>query len=47
MKLQTRSMNLAALFLAMIVIIQLLGRFNPDFSRLFVGPLINACSCSR
>lgn len=39
---QTRSMNLAALFLAMIVIIQLLGRFNPDFSRVFVGPLINA-----
>ena len=39
---QTRSMILGALFLAMVIIIQLLGRFNPDFSRIFVGPLINA-----
>lgn len=39
---QTRSMILTALFLGMAIVIQLLGRFNPDFSRVFVGPLINA-----
>lgn len=39
---QTKSMILAALFLGMMIVIQLLGRFNPDFSRIFVGPMINA-----
>ena len=39
---QTKSMILAALFLGMMIVIQLLGRFNPDFSRIFVGPMMNA-----
>lgn len=37
-----KSLTLAALFLAMAMVAQLFGRFNPDFSRIFVGPIINA-----
>ena len=39
---QTKSMILAALFLGMMIVIQLLVRVYPDSSRIFVGPMINA-----
>lgn len=41
LKSETRKLITAALFLALAIIMQLIGRFNPDISRLFVGPIVN------
>lgn len=38
----TRNLVLASLFLTIVIVIQLVGRFNPDLSRILVGPVINA-----
>lgn len=42
MKQDTRNLVLASLFLAIVVVFQLVGRFNPDISRIVVGPVVNA-----
>lgn len=36
------SLTLAAILLAIVIVVQLLGRSYPDFSRMFVGPIVNA-----
>lgn len=39
---QTRQLTLSALLLAIALVAQIIGRNFPDFSRLFVGPIVNA-----
>lgn len=41
MKSNTRNLVLTSLFLAIAIVVQLIGRFNPDISRVLVGPVIN------
>lgn len=38
----TKNLVLASLLLTIVIVIQLMGRFNPDLSRIVVGPVINA-----
>ena len=38
----TKNLVLASLFLTIVIVIQLIGRFNPEISRIVVGPIVNA-----
>lgn len=38
----TKNLVLASLFLTIVIVIQLIGRFNPEISRVVVGPIVNA-----
>lgn len=39
---KTQKLTLAALFLALTIVAQISGRFYPDVTKLYVGPIINA-----
>lgn len=39
---ETRNLVTAAFLLSIAIVVQFVGRFNPEFSRIFVGPVINA-----
>ena len=38
----TKNLVLTSLFLTIVIVVQLVGRINPDISRIVVGPVINA-----